>query len=195
MIFSRLMCARWRLRCSVSGVTSRWIFGHLLCVLPSFSFVCCGSHRQSQRDAASKRRVKGHLERQGCNCPAMLGCATDPPPEASVSSRARADGSSTASIQLVVRYNKHPVTPLSSCQESLYPVKQRGAASAPRRIPPVARTFRKTLTYLRTSSSLVRLNSFRILEARLGPRSRGLLSSVRPGTSDSPVLQRGQSWF
>ena len=40
MIFSRLMCARWRLRCSVSGVTSRWIFGHLLCVLPSFSFVC-----------------------------------------------------------------------------------------------------------------------------------------------------------
>ena len=40
MIFSRFTCARCRLRCSVRGVTRRWIFGHLLCVLPSFSFVC-----------------------------------------------------------------------------------------------------------------------------------------------------------
>ncbi len=62
MTFSRLMCARWRLRCSVSGVTSRWIFGHLLCVLPSFSFVCgrgSAQARQHQNSAFSVAR-RGH---------------------------------------------------------------------------------------------------------------------------------------
>lgn len=35
---SRLRWFLLRLRCSVSGVTSRWIFGAFECVLPSFSF-------------------------------------------------------------------------------------------------------------------------------------------------------------
>ena len=42
-------------------------------------------------------------------------------------------------------------------------------------------------TYLRTSSSLVRLKSFLILEALLGPLKRGLSSSVSPGNSPGPA--------
>jgi len=41
----------------------------------------------------------------------------------------------------------------------------------------------RLMTYCRTSSSLVRLKSFRIFEARLGPSRRGTLTSVRPGIS------------
>ena len=37
---SRLSEFRRRLRCSVSGVTSRWIFGALECVLPLLSLTC-----------------------------------------------------------------------------------------------------------------------------------------------------------
>ena len=37
---SRFSEFRRRLRCSVSGVTSRWIFGALECVLPLLSFTC-----------------------------------------------------------------------------------------------------------------------------------------------------------
>ena len=39
----------------------------------------------------------------------------------------------------------------------------------------------REMTYLRTSSSLVKLKSLRMLLARLGPRRRGTVSSVRPG--------------
>merc|ERR1712124_94984 len=42
------------------------------------------------------------------------------------------------------------------------------------------------ITYWHTSSSLVRLNSFLILEALLGPSLRGIVLSVSPGISDSP---------
>ena len=41
-------------------------------------------------------------------------------------------------------------------------------------------------TYWRTSSSLPRLNSLRMREARLGPRRRGTEESVKPGMSCSP---------
>merc|ERR1719188_1651417 len=45
------------------------------------------------------------------------------------------------------------------------------------------------ITYWHTSSSLVRLNSFLILEALLGPSLRGMVLSVSPGISDSPFLR------
>merc|ERR1719297_433507 len=44
------------------------------------------------------------------------------------------------------------------------------------------------MTYWQTSSSLVRLNSFLILLARLGPSLRGMVLSVSPGISASPFL-------
>merc|ERR1719232_1727081 len=44
----------------------------------------------------------------------------------------------------------------------------------------------REITYLRTSSSFVRLKIARILFARLGPRRRGTESSVRPATGESP---------
>ena len=44
------------------------------------------------------------------------------------------------------------------------------------------------MTYLRTSSSFVRLNRDRILFARLGPRRLGTESSVSPVMAASPVL-------
>lgn len=43
-------------------------------------------------------------------------------------------------------------------------------------------------TYCLTSSSFDRLNSLRILDARLGPRRRGTFVSVRPGISLTPFL-------
>ena len=42
-------------------------------------------------------------------------------------------------------------------------------------------------TYWRTSSSFFKLNNLRILDARFGPRRRGIVTSVRPGISCSPV--------
>merc|ERR1711931_161359 len=44
------------------------------------------------------------------------------------------------------------------------------------------------MTYSRTSSSLSKLNSLRILEALLGPRRLGTVLSVSPGMSASPFL-------
>merc|ERR1719516_40104 len=44
------------------------------------------------------------------------------------------------------------------------------------------------MTYWHTSSSLVRLNSFLILLALLGPNLLGMVLSVRPGISASPFL-------
>lgn len=41
---SRLREFLLRLRCSVSGVTSRWIFGAFECVLPFVSLTCSRKH-------------------------------------------------------------------------------------------------------------------------------------------------------
>merc|ERR1711893_458108 len=46
----------------------------------------------------------------------------------------------------------------------------------------------RLMTYWVTSSSLVKLNSFLILEALLGPSLLGMVLSVRPGISASPFL-------
>jgi hypothetical protein len=47
---------------------------------------------------------------------------------------------------------------------------------------------RYVLTYLRTSSSLLRLKSLRILEALFGPLILGFSMSVKPGRSFSPFF-------
>merc|ERR1719367_1206714 len=44
------------------------------------------------------------------------------------------------------------------------------------------------ITYWHTLSSLLKLKSLRILEARLGPKRRGTVVSVRPGISFSPFF-------
>lgn len=54
-------------------------------------------------------------------------------------------------------------------------------------LPSFSFTVLYVLTYLRTSSSLLRLKSLRILDARLGPRMRGLSVSVSPGISPAPA--------
>lgn len=46
----------------------------------------------------------------------------------------------------------------------------------------------RLITYLRTSSSLLRLKNFRILVALLGPNLLGNTESVKPGISPSPCL-------
>ena len=64
-------------------------------------------------------------------------------------------------------------------------------------LPSFSFTVAYVLTYLVTSSSLLRLKSLRILVARLGPLCRGFSSSVSPGSSASPAdqhpkISRGQ---
>merc|ERR1719461_1742015 len=44
------------------------------------------------------------------------------------------------------------------------------------------------ISLLRTLSSFSRLNNLRILEARLGPKRRGMVESVSPGISLSPFF-------
>jgi len=45
-------------------------------------------------------------------------------------------------------------------------------------------------TYWRTSSSFLKLNNLRILDARFGPRRLGIVVSVSPGISCSPAQQK-----
>lgn len=54
-------------------------------------------------------------------------------------------------------------------------------------LPSFSGNFRR-ITYFLTSSFFVRLNNLRILDARLGPKRRGTVVSVRPGISCSPEI-------
>lgn len=54
-------------------------------------------------------------------------------------------------------------------------------------LPSFSGSFRR-ITYFLTSSFFVKLNNLRILDARLGPKRRGTVVSVRPGISCSPEI-------
>lgn len=62
-----------------------------------------------------------------------------------------------------------------------------GAFVVPSFLPSLGGRGRRT-TYCRTSSSFDKLKSFLILLALFGPSLRGIVTSVRPGISPSPVV-------